>query len=245
MQDKSHGIDKALRTKFIFDYSKWIGKQGVWLLIICGPVVNICVLVAWSLFSSASLSAELLELSVAEADGEYKLRMVSVLDAPAVYVYRVITDYAHAYQISPSVTEVKILPSNHDGVIRVQNRSEHRVGLFSFEINWVGDVVETPHSRISITTIPEIGSFHSGAALWEIRPQGHRTWVRHESRLKPKFYIIPVIGAYIMKNNMKDETLATFTRIECNAQIMSAMNMKKDSAHLKVVLNEKENCIQP
>lgn len=222
-----------------------VNQGGTWLLTIWRSVINTCVLVAWSLFSSASLSGELLELSVAEADGKYKLRMVSVLDAPADYVYRVITDYRHAYRINPSLTEVKILPSNHDGVIRVQNRSEHRVGLFSFEIEWVGDVVETPHSRISITTIPEIGSFHSGAALWEIRPQGNRTWVRHESSLKPKFYIIPVIGAYIMKNKMKDETLATFTRIECNAQIMSAIDMEKDSEHLKVVLNEKENCIQP
>lgn len=84
-----------------------VNQGGTWLLTIWRSVINTCVLVAWSLFSSASLSGELLELSVAEADGEYKLRMVSVLDAPADHVYRVITDYTHAYRINPSLTELE------------------------------------------------------------------------------------------------------------------------------------------
>jgi hypothetical protein len=218
---------------------------GEWFLIIWRSVINTCVLVAWSLCSTASLSDEILELSVTERDGESNLRMISVLDAPADYVYQVITDYKHAYRINPTITEVEVLPSGHDGGLRVKNRSEHQVGLFSFELEWVGDIVETEYGRIKITTIPEMGSFQSGAALWEIRPLGERTWVLHESSLKPKFFVIPVIGDYIMKKQMKDEALATFDRIECNAKIMSEMDMEGDPEHLKVVLKEKENCIQP
>lgn len=217
---------------------------GEWRLTIWKPLINACVLVAWVLFGSASVSGEILELSVTEGDGELKVRMISVLDAPAEYVYRVVTDYKHGNRIHPSITGVEILRSGRDGVIRVKNRSEHRVGLFPFEIEWVGDIVETAHSRIKISTIPEIGSFHSGAALWEIRPLGERTWVLHESTLKPKSFVIPIIGGYVMKKHMKNETVATFNRIECNAKIMSEMDMEGDPEHLKVALKEKGNCIQ-
>ena len=218
---------------------------GGWLFIICRSVINTCVLVAWSLYSSVSLSDEILELSVTETYGKYKLRIISVLDAPADHVYEVITDYKNAYRINPTITEVEVLPSGHDEGVRVKHRSEHQIGLFSFEIEWVGDIVETAHSRIDISTIAEAGSFQSGAALWEIRPLGERTWVLHESSLKPKYFIIPIIGDYIMKKHMKDEALATFDRIECNAKIMSEVNMEGDPEHLKVGLKEKENCIQP
>jgi len=226
---------------FAITASKLAGER---LLTMWKPLINTCVLVAWVLFGSASVSGEILELSVTERDGELKVRMISVLDAPAEYVYRVLTDYKHGNRIHPSITEVEVLRSGRDGVIRVKNRSEHRVGLFLFEVEWVGDIVETAHSRIDIATIPEIGSFHSGAALWEIRPLGERTWVLHESTLKPKSFGVPIIGGHVMKKHMKDETVATFNRIECNAKIMSEMDMERDPEHLKVALREKENCIQ-
>jgi hypothetical protein len=216
---------------------------GEWLLTVWGPLIKTCALVTWVLYSSASVSGEILELSVTKLGGETKVRVISILDAPAEYVYRVITDYKHGNRINPSITEVEILPSGRDGVIRVKNRSKQRVGLFSFEIEWAGDIVETPQSRISISTIPEISSFHSGTALWEICPLGERTWVLHESSLKPKFLVIPVIGDYNMNKHMKDEIMATFSRIECNATIMSDMDMEGDPEHLKVTLKEKENCI--
>ena len=206
------------------------------------PVTNTGILLPLILFGSASQAGELLELSVTEADDEYKLRIVAVLDAPEYYVYQVITDYGHAYRINPAITSAEILPADRDGVIRVKNRSEHRVGLFSFEIEWAGDIVEAEPGRLNITTIPEISSFESGSALWEMRAQGENTWVLHESRLKPKFPIFPIIGGYIMKRHMEEEILATFARIECNAQIMIEADMEEPSDRL-TALAKTPDCI--
>lgn len=200
--------------------------------------------VAAILFSSACQSGEIIELSVTELDNAYKLRIVAVLDAPADYVYRVITDYRHAYRINPAITSVDILPADRYGLVRVRNRSEHRVGLLSYDVEWVGDIEETEDRGINITTIPEAGSFESGTAHWEIRSQGERTWVLHESRLTPNLYIVPVIGVYIMKKHMKAETMATFNRIECHAQIMLEADMEVDPERLKTVLIQKPKCIQ-
>jgi hypothetical protein len=171
------------------------------------------------LFSTITAAGEILELSTSKEGGVYKVRIVAVLNAPEEYIYDVITDYTHAYQINPSITSVGILPSDHEGVVRVRHHSEHRIGLFSFEVEWTGDVVETGHGQINISTVPEISSFDSGFARWEIQTRGDRTYVLHESSLQPAFRIPPIIGTYFMKKHMKEQTLDTFSRIERQAQI--------------------------
>lgn len=207
------------------------------------PVIDTCILVALIMFGPASQSGEILELLATEADGAYQLRMVAVLDAPEEYVYQVISDYKYAYRISPAITSVELLSSDLDGTVRVHNYSQHQIGLFSFEVEWVGDIVQTEHRRIDITTISETGSFESGTAQWQLRPQGDRTWVLHESSLTPNFYIFPVIGNYLLKKHMETETLATLNRIECHAQILLEADLEQDPVLLNAVLNEKQECI--
>lgn len=219
-------------------------QVGERFLAVCASVIRVCALFALQLFSSISTAGEIEDLSVTEAGGEYRLRIVSVLDVPADYVYNVITDYKHIYRISPTITEVEILSSDSDEVVRVRQLSEHWVGPFRFNIEWVGDIVETTRYRdIKVKTISELSSFESGSAIWEIRPQEGRTWVLHESSLKPKFFIPPIIGNYIMKKYITDESITTFNRIECNAMIMFEMDMGHEMEDLKKILKEGKVCV--
>jgi hypothetical protein len=221
-----------------------LSQAGEWFLAVCAAI-RVCTLYILLLFSSICTAGKLEELSVTEAGGEYRLRIVSVFDAPADYVYDVITDYKHAYRINPSITEIEILSSDHNDVVRVRNRSEHWVGPFRFKIDWVGDFVEPKHGHIKVTTIPEFSSFESGSAVWEIRPQGERTWVLHEASLKPKFFIPPIIGTYIMKKHIADESVTTFNRIECHAMIILAMDMENEPGPLRTLLKEGKGCLIP
>jgi hypothetical protein len=193
-------------------------------------------------FTSLSIAGEIEELSVVEKDGEYRLRIIEVLDAPADYVYNVITDYTHAYRINPAITEVEILPTSDDAVIRVRNHSEHWVGPLSFKIDWVGDITEGQEGHIKVVTVPELSSFESGSAYWHIQSEGQRTRVIHESRLKPKFFVLPVVGDLLMKKYLQEDTLATFNRIECNAMIMLERDMENDTKYLKTRLTSENDC---
>ena len=221
-----------------------ISHAGEGIFSLWRPVVEISTLIALFLFCSVSTAGEVLELSVAEADKEYTVRVVAVLDAPADYIYDVITDFRHAERINPAITSVDITLSDDNDTLRVQHHSEHRVGLFSFDVDWAGDVVEAGDGRIQITTVPELSSFDSGSGVWEVYRQGDRTYVVHESSLKPKFCIPPLIGTYVMKKHMKKETLATFDRIERHAQIMSARDVPADRNRLNVFLPEEKNRFQ-
>mgnify|MGYP001813051254 CR=1 FL=1 len=206
-------------------------------------VVRIYARLALLLISAVSTAGEIQELSVSATHGEYNVRLVAILDAPEQHVYDVITDYANAYRINPGITSVDILPSGKDGVVRVQHRSNHRLGPFSLEVDWAGDIVETGDGHIHITTVPEFSSFHSGFARWEIQAQGNRTHVLHESSLRPAFDIFPIIGTYIVKKHIKEETLTTFSRIERYAQITLARESGGRPEQLEALLQQLEGSI--
>ncbi|MGB5425413.1 MAG: SRPBCC family protein [Gammaproteobacteria bacterium] len=220
-----------------------ISQVGGWLKSLRIAVITVCALFTLSLVTSMTPADEVEELSITEADGAYSLRVVSVLDAPVEYVYDVITDYKHAYRINPTITEVEILPSDRDQVVRVRNLSEHWVGPFCFKIDWVGDIEEPRDGYLKVKTIPELSSFKSGSAVWELRSQGERTWVLHESILKPDFFMPPVIGNHIMRKQMKEDTLDTFNRIECYAKVMFDMDMENETERMNNVLKEGKDCI--
>ena len=220
-------------------------QEDEYLLAPRSSAIRACALGVWSLFSSLSSAAEFEDLSVEAANGEYRLRIAAVLDAPADYVYNVITDYKHAYRINPSVIKVEILPSGHDGVVRVRNLSEQWVGPFCFNIDWAGDILDTGEGDIRVKTVPESGNFKSGAAIWKIRSRGEHTRVLHESRLKPDFFIPPVIGDNIMKNMMRTKTLDTFKRIECHARAMFERDMENATELLMELSEAGRDCIHP
>jgi hypothetical protein len=194
------------------------------------------------LFPALTPAEEPEGFSVTEEGGEYRLRVVQVLEAPADYVYRVITDYRRAYRINPAITEVEILPSDDATVTRVRNHSEHRVGPFCFDIDWVGDIMELRPGFLRVETVAEHSSFESGSATWRIQAEGQHTRVIHESSLKPKFFIPPVIGELLMKKYLQEDTLATFKRIECNAMILLERDMESDPRYLKARLSAGEGC---
>lgn len=208
-------------------------------------VIRACCLITVILCSPASTAGQVEKLSVSDVKGEYYLRIAAVLNAPADYVYKVITDYKHAYRINPTITDVEILPSGREGVVRVQNHSEQCVGPFCFDVVWAGDIVTTGDGDLEVETVPELSDFVSGYAVWRIRPQGGHTQIIYESRLKPAFFIPPLIGDLILKKHIKDDTLITFRRIECQAMIRLALDMAEQPEHLRQLSKEGRECDNP
>jgi hypothetical protein len=207
-------------------------------------MIRIYALIILVFLSRGARTYELKELAVEEVDGGYRLQIVTVLDAPVEYVSKVITDYKRANQINPSISAVEILAFESDERVTVRNTSEHRIGPFSFSIDWVGDIVQAAPGNLKVHTIPGLGSFSSGSATWVIRPQGEHTWVQHESSLTPNFFIPPVIGDYFMKKHMEYDTLEVFDRIECHAKIMFEMDMENAPKMLEKLAAQRKDCVK-
>jgi hypothetical protein len=69
--------------------------------------------------------------------------------------------------------------------------------------------------------------------------------VFYNSSLKPTFFIPPVIGDIILINHIKNDTLATFKRIECQAMMMLALDMEHQTDNLEPLSKEGKECLNP
>lgn len=210
--------------------------------VVIGGHRHIIAYIALFYFNISAIAGELESLSVSVDEGDYVIRIAMVMDAPSDYVYRVITDYKHAYRINPSITDSVILPSPDEDTVRVYNRSAHCVWLFCFDIDWTGDIVELQEGYLRVNTIPEYSSFDSGIAVWRIRAQGERTWIFYHSHFKPDFFIPPFIGEYFIKKHMRNETLDTFKRIECHAKTLLEIDMENEADNLVNLINDGNDC---
>lgn len=200
-------------------------------------------LVSLVFFSNMSIAGQLEAISITERGGQYEARIVALFDAPAEYVYGVITDYKHIYRINPSIVESELLPAQEDGVIRVRNRIEHCIAIFCIEVEMVEDVVEVGDGHLVAMTVPELSNFESGTAMWHVRPFGEgRARVQYLASIKPDFFIPPVIGSLIIKSKLREEITTSFSRIECHARIMAKKNIGENTVSMARRSEENAGC---
>ena len=211
---------------------------------LCNPKTLASALTTLLLFTSLSTAGELEELSITEEDGEYRLRIVIIIEASADYVYRIITDYKHLYRIHPSITESEILPSLDNESVRLRNHFEHCIALFCFNIDWVEDMKESPDGYLKAETVPELSDFESGTAIWSVQSHGEHARVIYQSNIKPDFFIPPLIGNMIMKYSLREEAITIFRKIECQATILSMKErLVDDSVQLAAFLKDGGRCV--
>jgi hypothetical protein len=179
-------------------------------------VASVCLL-ACLLISPANA-----EVQISEAEGVYSINLVMQMEVPAQYVYRVLTDYVHIYRLEPAIIDSEILPSADNGVVRVRTRIADCIALFCIKIDRLEDVRELGYDTLQVTTIPTLGSFKSGHAVWKILGMEERTQVIYQAQIVPDFYIPPLIGRYFVMQKLRQSILAGLTKIECIARIQAA-----------------------
>jgi hypothetical protein len=165
---------------------------------------------------------EPVEFRADENGGEYHITTEAVLHAPAESVRAVLTDYAHAYRLDPSITESALLPSQEAGVVRLRTRIQDCVAFYCVDLVSVADIKELPSGDLDVVVIPELSSFRSGTAEWHIQSRQGATRIRYELRLAPDFFIPPLIGHIIIIKTLRDQILTIFSRLECMAKVRAA-----------------------
>jgi hypothetical protein len=193
------------------------------------PVPAACIGLLLCLLTPLVLLAQsprLGELQVSEAGGVYTVKLVMQMQAPADYVYRVLTDYEHIYRLDPSIIDSEILPAPDDTAVRVRTRINDCIAFFCMTIDRVEDVRELEDGGLQARIVAAQSNFRSGHAEWKIlASQGH-TRVIYHAQMEPDFYIPPLIGSYFVKRKLRRNLLASFARIECIARIQAGLEPK-------------------
>ena len=81
-----------------------------------------------------------------------------------------------------------------------------------------GSVEHEPLRYIKATVDPEQSDFHLSNETWEFSPEGEGTLIKYQLEMRPKFWVPPVIGPYVLKKKMADDGIEALDRIEAIAQ---------------------------
>jgi hypothetical protein len=172
----------------------------------------------FELVSLTAHASQLVRLDVDQKANSYAVYVVMELDAPAEKVRAILTDYAHLDRLNASITASKIIDANGNGTVRVLTRIENCIVFFCVNLQRVEDITQDYQGRILVAMVPDLSSFRSGQASWEVTSTGSGSRVIHRATLEPDFWLPPWIGTAILKATMRREIRASFENLECLAR---------------------------
>ena len=177
------------------------------------------------LFASVAMSvpamagaAEMLSVSVDKKDGMYYVVSEVWMDAAQAPVYDVFADWDIAVEFSSFIVESRDIGPDENGVIGFYINNRGCILFFCKSVIRTGVVESEPHHTLKAIANAEDSDFHVSEEIWTFRREDDGTVVRYENIMKPKFWIPPVIGPYLMKRKLAKDGGRAMDRIEEIAQ---------------------------
>ncbi len=157
-------------------------------------------------------------VNVDRVDGVYIMRSEVWFDASIEQVYGVLADWDLSTQYSSVIVESRNLEPAADGRPRYFARNKVCLLFFCMDFVRSGHLDQQPLEYIHATADPEISDFHLAKESWLFSEEDGGTAVVYFLELKPKFWIPPLIGPYIMKRKMRKSGGDAIHRIEAVAK---------------------------
>ena len=86
--------------------------------------------------------------------------------------------------------------------------------FFCRDLVQVQDVSELPNGYILVTVVPEMSDFRYSRNMWRIRTLNQQTRITYSSDLVPDFWIPPLIGTSLFKNQLLEEARLVINNLE-------------------------------
>jgi hypothetical protein len=166
-------------------------------------------------FSSAAVHAgEVRKAEVEHDDGRYMVEIDVLINARDDAVHKILTDYAHLARVHENIKKSELLFSLDEHTHQVRVVAEACITYFCKSMVQTQDVQETDAHTIIVTAVPEKSDFVFAHSRWKILPAGNATRVIFNTDLKPKFWVPPVIGPYLIKKKLHSASLETIINLE-------------------------------
>ena len=172
--------------------------------------------------SPAANALEILSVDVDRVAGTYTMHSevrFGVLLAP---LYEIMTDWDLSTQYSSVVVESRNLEPDEHGRPGFYSKNRGCLAFFCVSFERTGYVELEPYKVIRAYADPSRSDFHVSNETWRFRPEGEDTVLTYELELRPKFWVPPVIGPWIIKHKLKNDGLEALGRIEAVAKARAA-----------------------
>ncbi len=143
----------------------------------------------------------------------------AIVAANHAAVYRIVTDYDRLERLNSALIESTLIGGEGDPVKRLRQVTKTCILFFCFKATLVEDVEEIGTELVLTTIDPLESDFDYGHTRWEFTAEGDdRTRIRVLSRIKPSFWVPPLIGPWVVRNKMMKEVRETLEQVEVLAR---------------------------
>ena len=163
---------------------------------------------------SVGNTAEILDVSVDRESDTYSLQSEVRFDVPSRYLFDVLTDWDLSTQFSSVVVESRNLPADEAGRPGFYVRNRACVAFFCKSFERTGYVETQPLDVITAVADPDNSDFHLSVEQWHFAPDGDTTTISYQLEMRPKFWVPPLIGPYLIKRKLEKDGGEALARIE-------------------------------
>lgn len=163
-------------------------------------------------------AVELRSVVVEREDGLFMLESEVWFNAEREALYEVFLNYDLTHQFTSFVVDSRNLEPDELGRRRFFISNQGCVWFICRSFERTGHVEHVPPEVIHSTADPELSDFHTSIESWEFTPEGDGTVVVYKFQFKPKFWLPPVIGPYVLQRKLELDSDHALSRIERLAQ---------------------------
>lgn len=163
-------------------------------------------------------AAEILSISVDSEDGTYTMNSTAWFDAPIEQVFEVYRYWHYSTQFSSAIVEARDMEPDELGRAQFYIRNRGCVLFFCQSFERQGYIEFVLDKELRAFADPETSDFHLSNESWRFAVRDGGTVVIYDLTMKPKFWIPPAIGPFLIKRKLKNNGSEAVDRIELIAQ---------------------------
>jgi hypothetical protein len=163
-------------------------------------------------------AAEMLGIEVDHEKGVYTMRSEVWIDATVEQVYEIFRYWDYSSEFSSAIVESRDVEPDAEGRPQFYVRNKGCVLFFCTSFERRGYVEAEPNKVIFAFVVPETSDFHLSNESWRFEQRNGGTVVTYDLEMKPKFWIPPGIGPYLIKRKLRNSGGDAIDRIETMAR---------------------------
>lgn len=175
-------------------------------------------LLVFLLLPISGLGAELLSIEVDYERGTYTLNSKVWFAATIEQVYEVFHSWDYSAEFSSTIVEARDVAPDELGRAQFYVRNRACILFFCRSFERHGYVEFELNQRLRAFADPDSSDFYLSDERWQFVERDGGTVVTYDWQMRPKFWIPPVIGPYLIKRKLQRDGGRAIDRIEAIAQ---------------------------
>jgi hypothetical protein len=160
----------------------------------------------------------MLDIVVGHEEGIYTMTSEAWFDATVAQLYEVFRHWDNSTKFSSAIVESRDVEPDAQGRPQFYVRNKGCVFFFCTSFERRGYVEAERNKVIFAFVDPETSDFHLSNESWRFEKRNGGTVVTYDLEMKPKFWIPPGIGPYLIKRKLRNSGNDAIDRIELIAQ---------------------------